>query len=141
MKTFKLGEIELKDIFCADHLLSIGFEVEKIPDSLLETVQQSIEEEKAACGWCNSRWSDKPVIVDYHVLSISFSPDSPIEYQLQTTFHDAENEKLEGCGTAYLDLSEYDGYVKQIISDWLFNKFFKVKENMFVKSVDNRTNV
>ncbi len=123
--SFKLGEIELKDIFCSDHLLSIGFEVEKIPDSLLEIVHQSIEKEKVDCGWCKDQWSEKPVIVDYHVLSISFSPDSPVEYQLQTTFHDSGNENLEGCGTAYLDLSEYDGYVKHIISDWLFNKFFK----------------
>lgn len=28
MKTFKLGEIELKNISCSDCLLSIGFEVE-----------------------------------------------------------------------------------------------------------------
>ena len=39
--------------------------------------------------------------------------------------HDAEDEKLEATGIAYLNLSEYDGYMKQLISDWLFNKFFK----------------
>lgn len=124
-ETFKLGKIELKDIFCTDHLLSIGFEVENIPDSLLETVQKSIEEEKAVCGWCDSQWSNNPVIVDYHTLCINFSPEQSMEYQLQTTFHDAENETLEGYGSAYLDLSDYDGYMKQIISDWLFNKLFK----------------
>lgn len=51
METIKIGEIELKDIFCTSHCLEIGFEVESIPDTLLETVQKSIEEEKRECGW------------------------------------------------------------------------------------------
>ena len=129
METIKIGEIELKDIFCTDHCLEIGFEVESIPDTLLETVQKSIEEEKRECGWMlanrEQKWSDRPVVIDCHTLAVSFSPDKQMEYKLLTLFHDAEDERLEATGTAYLDLSEYDGYMKKLISDWLFNKFFK----------------
>lgn len=129
MKTIKIGELELKDIFCSDYCLGIGFEVETIPDTLLETVQKSIEEEERECGWMlanrERKWSDKPVVIDFHTLSVSLSPKKPTEYSLLTTFHDAEDEDLEATGTVDLDLSEYDGYIKQFISDWLFTKFLK----------------
>lgn len=129
METIKIGEIELRDIFCTDHCLAIGFEIESIPDTLLETVQKSIEEEKRERGWTfggrEQKWSDKPVVIDGHSLSVSLSPDKPTEYSLLTGFYDAEDEDLEAVGIADLDLSEYDGYIKQFISDWLFNKFFK----------------
>ena len=125
MKTFKLGEIELKNISCSACLLSIGFEVESIPDSFLATIQKSIEDEKNALEWHKKRWSDKPVIIDFHTLCVDFSPEKPMAYRLQTTFHDAEDESLEGCGSAYVDLSVYNNYMKNIISDFLFNKFFK----------------
>ena len=125
METLKLGEIELKNIFCSDCLLSIGFEVESIPDSFLATIQKSIEDEKVALEWHKKHWSDKPVIIDFHTLCVDFSPEKPMEYRLQTTFHDAEDETLEGCGSAYVDLSAYNDYMKSIISDFLFNKFFK----------------
>ena len=125
MKTFKLGEIELKNISCTDCLLSIGFEIKSIPDSFLATIKKSIEDEKIALEWHKKHWSDKPVIIDSHTLCVGFSPEKPIEYRLQTTFHDAEDESLEGCGSAYVDLSAYNDYMKNIISDFLFNKFFK----------------
>ena len=132
MKTFKLGEIELKNISCSDCLLSIGFEVESIPDSFLATIQKSIEDEKIALEWHKKHWSDKPVIIDFHTLCVDFSPEKPMAAyndeltgDLQTIFHDAEDESLEGCGSAYVDLSAYNDYMKNIISDFLFNKFFK----------------
>lgn len=125
METFKLGEIELKNISCSDCLLSISFEVESIPDSFLATIKKSIEDEKVALEWHKKHWSDKPVIIDFHSLCVDFSPEKPMEYHLQTTFHDAEDETLEGCGSAYVDLSVYNDYMKNIISDFLFNKFFK----------------
>lgn len=112
-----------------DRTLEIGIDIISLPDELLPQIQQSVEKEKSNMEkWLilkNHKWCDQPGIIDYHSLLVQFMEGQPTEYKIITVFHDAEDTSFEGIAETIIDLSEHDAEFKRIISDFLFNEFFK----------------
>lgn len=127
--TFTMNGIQMKDLIYTEQMLEIGVEIISLPEDLLLLVQKSVEKEKADIErWLhlkNHKWCDQPGVIDFHTLAITFTNGQPMKYRILTTFHDAEDIDFEGTAETAIDLSEHDAEFKRIISDFLFNNFFK----------------
>ena len=71
-----------------------------------------------------SKWSGKPVVMDYTYLSVVFEAGKPISYRIVAGFHDPENKHMETCADVAVDLSEYTNELKRAVIKVLLDKFF-----------------
>ncbi len=136
-----VGSIAEHRTFNQDYL-EICIDICDMSDDLKLEVNKAVELEKAKYSeeWneilentdttkrYSTKWSNKPVVIDFTCLWITLDASKPITYVISTGFHDAENERLAPVAEIEVDLSEYTNELKAAVIHVLIDKFF-VKAN------------
>lgn len=136
-ETTNIGVLELSNLTFDDDRIEVSIDICDMSDSLKLEVGKAIEIAKkrytkqyeglnAEYGYnLPTVWSNKPVVTDYTYLHVKLEIGKPINYSIETVFHDAENDHMEvfDCSIT-VDLSAYANELKKAIIKVLLDKFF-----------------
>lgn len=138
METANIGVLELGNLTFNEDYMEVSIDICDMSEELKAEVDKAIEIEKVQYSkqWdeilskheefkrFSTKWSDKPVVIDFNYLSVTLEAGKPIKYTINIGFHDAENDRLEPVASIDVDLSEYVGELKKAIIHVLIDKFF-----------------
>lgn len=136
-ETTNIGVLELGNLTFDENYMEVSIDICGMSDSLKAEIEKAIEiakvkytEEREAdnkergTNW-NTRWSDKPIIMDFTYLRVVLETGNPITYTICIGFHDAIDDYMEQWDCAItVDLSEYANELKKAIIKVLIDKFF-----------------
>ena len=132
------GSIELDNVIFNEDHLDVCIDICDMYEGLKVEVSRAIELEKQRYSkeWeeilakheeskrYSTKWSNKPVAIDFTCLWITLETGKPITYVISTGFHDAENERLAPVAEIEVDLSAYINELKKAILHVFVEKFF-----------------
>ncbi len=137
-ETLNIGTMELSKVTFNEDYMEVSIDILNISDDLQAEINKSIEiakvEElkvlKKLYGenfekWNRNykpEWSNKPVVIQYHYLSIVLEEGKPNRYSIETGFEDAEHDTMEATASTVVDLSEYENELKKAIITVLVEK-------------------
>ena len=130
--------MELSNLTFNEDYMEVSIDILSVSDELQEEINKSIEIAKVEETEKQKRfyeeypelikkqyaWSDKPVVIQFHYLSITLESGKPNRYSIETGFADAENEEIYGMASTTVDLSEYENEIKKAVINVLVEKFF-----------------
>lgn len=136
--TIDAGSIELNNVIFNEDHLEVCIDIYDMSEELKAEVKNAVELEKIKYSkeWdkilaeheefmrYSTKWSDKPVVIDFTCLWITLDASKPIKYTISTGFHDAENESLAPLAEIEVDLSAYTNELKKTIIHVFIDKFF-----------------
>lgn len=136
-ETTNIGVLELGNLTFDEDYMEVSIDICDMSDSLKAEIKKAIEIAKVkytkereannkerGTNW-NTRWSDKPVIMDFTYLRVVLEAGKPITYTICIGFHDAIDDYMEQWDCAItVDLSEYANELKKAIIKVLIDKFF-----------------
>lgn len=136
--TTNIGIMELENVMLNEDCLDVSIDILDMSEELKAEVDKAIEAEKVRYSEelgeilaeydgdkrFSTRWSDRPVAIDFNYLSIKLEAGKPITYTINTGFHDVENDRLEPVIQLNVDLSAYADEIKKAIIHVLIEKFF-----------------
>lgn len=135
-----IGSMELSNLTFNEDYMEISIDILNVSEELQTEINKSIEIAKAEHvehwkewygenfeNWNKDykpEWSDKPVVIQFHYLSIVLEAGKPNRYSIETGFEDAEIDLIETTASTVVDLSEYENELKKAVISVLIDKFF-----------------
>ncbi len=138
-ETWNIGSIALEDITFIEDSIEICIDISDMSEELKAEINKAIIAEKENylerrkefyqeyypdSEFKEMEWCNKPVVIEFHYLSVSLKRGKAISYMIHTKFHDAENKFLEACTDTSVDLSAYEDELKKMILKHLIDTFF-----------------
>lgn len=137
-ETLNVGAMELDNLTFNEDYLEVYIDILNMSDELKAEIYKAIEIEKVRYSkeWdefltevdehkrFSTKWSNKPVVIDYNCLGISLEAGKPIKYTINTGFHDVDNDRLEPVCSIDVDLSAHTDELKKAIIHALIDRFF-----------------
>ncbi len=139
-ENLNIGSMELSNLTFNEDYMEVSIDILNVSEELQAEINKSIEIAKAEQvehwkewygenfeNWTKDykpEWSDKPVVIQFHYLSIVLESGKPNRYSIETGFEDAENELIEATASTVVDLSEYENELKKAVISVLIDKFF-----------------
>lgn len=137
-ETTSIGNMELENVMLNEDCLDVSIDILDMSGELKAEVDKAIEAEKVrySMEWdeilseydsykrFSTKWSDRPVAIDFNYLLIKLEAGKPITYTINTGFHDVENDRLEPVVQLNVDLSAYEDEIKKAIIHVMIENFF-----------------
>ena len=137
-ETANIGSMKLDNMTFNEDFLEVSLDICDMSEELKAEVDKAIEIEKVQYSkyWnellleheeskrFSTKWSNKPVVIDFSYLLVKLEAGKPIKYTINTGFHDAENDRLVPEVSINVDLLEHVGELKKAIIQVLIEKFF-----------------
>ncbi len=137
-ETLNVGIMELDNLTFNEDYLEVNIDILDMSEELKAEVNKAIEIEKVRYSeeWdeilldheefkrFSTKWSDKPVVIEYNSLSVTLEAGKPIKYTIYTGFHDVDNDRLEPVCSINVDLSAHTEELKKAIIHVLIDRFF-----------------
>ena len=137
-ETLDIGVLELGNLTLNEDYMEVCIDIFDMSEELKAEINRAIEIEKVRyskewdeflldheeCKRFSTKWSNKPVVIEYSSLSIALQAGEPIKYTIDTGFHDADNNRLEPVASINVDLSAHTEELKKAIIHVLIDRFF-----------------
>lgn len=138
-EVLNVGAMEVNNMAFNENYIEIFLDICHISEELQEEINKAIEIQKVSyiSDWnewyvrnpelekkWDFAWSSKPVVVDFNYLRVVLEAGKPIQYSVETGFHDSIYDYMETCASTIVDLSEYEEELKKTVVKVMIDRFF-----------------